>query len=128
MMMPENEYGRLLTAGRIFFTTLVTGSVLSLITMLSVVRKHGEIFENMVSGGIEAMPPLTRILISYAWSIAAVPALLMIWLLYVVWRTPRLSTIIWAAAGLSIWPMIQTFLIQSGILDPLNTVITKFQE
>lgn len=127
-MIPENEYGRLLTAGRIFFTVTSLMQAISIASVFSVLKRQREIFDNLVTGGTDAMPLLTRLLISWQWPLAAVAGLLTACLLRLVWRTARLSTIVWAGAALSLMPMVQGLLVQIGIQDPLTTIISKFAQ
>ncbi|MDB6134327.1 MAG: hypothetical protein JWM59_2570 [Verrucomicrobiales bacterium] len=54
--------------------------------------------------------------------------LLAAFLLWKVWTTARLSTLVWAGAGLWLLPIMRSILVQFGIVNPMTTIITKFQE
>ncbi|RYD34473.1 MAG: hypothetical protein EOP86_10890 [Verrucomicrobiaceae bacterium] len=127
-MIPENEYQRLLTAGRIFFTAATLNHALDIATALRNLRLSEEAFENMVAGGKDALPHMTRLVFDYQWQLAAAAGLLAGFLLWKVWTTARLSTMVWAGAALWLLPIMRSILVQFGIVNPLTTIITKFQE
>jgi hypothetical protein len=89
---------------------------------------YTDIFENMVQGGQEALPPLTKVVLARPDLIFLAVSALSLGLVGIMWGCTRhLSTAIWLSFGAVSLPLAGLIVFRMAMFQPLITVITKFQ-
>ncbi len=123
----QREYRRTLLAARISATVFTLLAAAWCWLQHASIGQSVQIFENMVSGGFDAMPTLTKLVVNHSNSVAAVAALGGLGALAGVWFFGRsMSQVIYSGtAGVIIYILVGS-VIYYALQQPLVTIITKF--
>lgn len=128
VMDPEADYPYLFTANRLFATLLILLFAAGSIFFTLQIDKFGEIFENMVEGGVSAMPVLTEFYVEYHLALAGALALVGICALWFVWSSRRMAFIGFATIIALFIFCLQSVLVYFAVVRPLSTLVAKFHE
>jgi hypothetical protein len=127
MISFEKEYGRVLLALRVTATVSILLSSTWCGYQHHNLRGAREVFENMVEGGMSAMPAFTRAAFEYESMLSVGAALCALICLALVWVCGRrLSTVIYAGLAGAVVPLLTGFYFSIAFSGPLQEVITKF--
>jgi hypothetical protein len=121
------EYRRTLLAVRVAATMFILLAATWCWLQHSSIGQSVQVFENMVAGGFDAMPSLTKLVINYSDAIAAAAALGGLGALAVVWLFGhRMSQVIYAGTAGVLTYLLVGSVIYYALQQPLITIITKF--
>ena len=126
-MTAEEDYPRQLKAIRICGTVLLLISGTQALAMSLKIKTYMAIFENMVEGGVDSMPRLTKFLMQNQTALLGLILMAIIGSLWGLWLSRRLSTMIYLAGGMFAFFVLINTVIELGMQQPLTTIITKFQ-
>jgi len=123
----QSEYRRTLLAARISATVFTLLAAAWCWLQHASIGQSVQVFENMVAGGFDAMPTVTKLIVNHSDAVAAAAALSGLGALAGVWLFGhRVSQVIYSGtAGVMIYVLVGS-VIHYALQQPLVTIITKF--
>ena len=123
----EKEYYRTLRASRIASTVLLLLTALWAGKQCAGVPQFIEIFENIVTGGLKALPSLTQLVSAHYMKALALVCLAALGAIFYLWLAARsLSRVILVTVAGVVFCLLVGFIVQMAMDRPLQTIITNF--
>jgi hypothetical protein len=125
-MTPEEDYPRLLKVSRISASLLLLLFGGSATLPLLNISAYAGVFESMVEGGRQSLSALTLFFIEYQFPLIGAMSMVVMAALWLIWMSPRLSTIMLTTAMALVVMGLTTGLVSYAMQQPLLKVIRNF--